>query len=113
MFGTGITKFLKEKFFTSPHELMVQKWYSDGGDFAMRFSYDLDENSVVFDLGGYKGQWASDLFSRYKCYIFVFEPVALFAEIISDRFKKNDQIQVFACGLSAKTRKEQINVDEV
>ena len=31
----------------------------------LRLDYNLNENSVVFDLGGYEVQWASDIFSKY------------------------------------------------
>ena len=81
--------YLKGRYFPSQHQLMVRKWYADGGDYALRFNYDLNEESVVFDLGGYEGQWASDLFGRYQCTIFVFEPVSSFANRISERFTRN------------------------
>jgi FkbM family methyltransferase len=89
---------------------IVKQFYADGGDYKFRFDYDLAPNSVVLDLGGYEGQWASDLYSRYRCKIHVFEPVAAFAERISQRFRKNIDIEVHACGLGARSRKEVIHV---
>jgi FkbM family methyltransferase len=89
---------------------MVRKWYAEGGDQAMRFEYDLDRSSLVFDLGGYEGQWASDLYSRYRCKVLVFEPVAGFAEQIAARFRRNDDIRVFPFGLGASSRTETIHL---
>lgn len=109
----GIKKVLnriKHKYFPSKHQLMVKQWYADGGDYELRFNYSLNDESVVLDLGGYRGQWASDLFSRYRSNIFVFEPVGTFAEQIRTRFCNNDQIRVFAFGLGGSSRTEAIHI---
>jgi len=80
------------------------KWHKDGGDFEMRFNYSLNENSIVFDLGGYKGNFASDLFSRMPCNIYIFEPVKQNYLIIKERFKLNNKIEAFPFGLSNITK---------
>lgn len=87
---------------------MAKEWFADGGDNRFRFDYDLDENSLVLDLGGYEGQWASDLYARQRCRIAIFEPVTRFAENIAARFRKNSDIAVYACGLGATSRSESI-----
>ncbi|MEJ2671399.1 MAG: FkbM family methyltransferase, partial [Deltaproteobacteria bacterium] len=90
---------------------MVKKWHADGGDEQFRFDYDLDQNSLVIDLGGYKGQWASDIFSRYRCNIIVFEPVKDFAQKIEKRFAKNEKIVIETYGLGGLTRKELMGIN--
>lgn len=87
-------------------------WKNNKGDQKYRLDYDLDEDSLVFDAGGYEGQWASDIFSKYCCKIFVFEPVKQFANNIQNRFSKNKKIIVFNFGLSNKTYKTKISVDK-
>ena len=78
-------------------------WDKAKGDETHRLKYDdLDENSIVFDLGGYKGDWASDIFSKYRCNIYIFEPSHKFYAKIIDRFKKNPKIKVFDYGLADK-----------
>lgn len=91
---------------------MIRKWYADGGNYKMRFDYDLNEESVALDVGGYQGQWASDLFSRYRCNIYVFEPVSDFAERIRTRFLHNDKIKVFSFGLGGSSRTETIYISK-
>lgn len=88
----------------------VIPWFRDNGDKTFRLDYDLDENSVVFDLGGYEGQWASDIFSKYCCRIYIFEPMPEFAQYIEKRFLKNPKISVHGFGLSGETCKENLNV---
>jgi FkbM family methyltransferase len=96
--------------FPSEHDKMVKKWWADGGDYQLRFAYNLSASSFVVDLGGYQGQWASDLFGRYKCRIAIFEPVEAFAKNIKERFKHNSSMEVFAFGLGSSTRLESIGV---
>ena len=37
-----------------PRNLAIERWTKCNGDEIYRLDYDLDENSLVFDLGGYK-----------------------------------------------------------
>ena len=53
------------------------KWYADNGDGTLRLSYDLNESSLVFDIGGSVGDWCTPIHNIYKCNIHVFEPTSL------------------------------------
>ncbi len=106
----GIKNAIRRRLYKTPQEKIFDKWWADGGDVKLRFDYDLGPDSVVLDCGGYEGQWASDIFGRYSCKIFVFEPVRKFAGDIDARFRKNDKIQVFKFGLGGSSRKETINL---
>lgn len=88
----------------------VAQFYADGGDTRFRFDYELAPDSLVLDLGGYEGQWASDLYARQRCRIDVFEPVARFAAAIGERFRRNPDIRVFAHALGGSTRRETLSV---
>lgn len=101
---------IRAELFPTEHTKMFRKWCADGGDDKFRFDYDLNENSFVIDLGGYCGQWASDIFSRYLCNVSVFEPVSEFAKKIETRFSRNSKIQVYQFGLGGSTREESISV---
>jgi len=68
----------------------------------MRYNYDLNKDSLVFDVGGYQGRFASNIVEKYGCKVYVFEPVY---HILSD-----DNIKVYHFGLSDSTRTEIINV---
>jgi len=93
-----------KELYQSPVERRAAKWFQDQGDKTLRLDYDLNEDSLVFDLGGYEGQWASDIFARYCCWIHVFEPVQEFASRIEQRFSKNKNIIVHRFGLASETR---------
>lgn len=85
-------------------------WSKNPDREKLRLVYDLNPDSIVFDLGGYEGQWASDIFSMYLCKVYVFEPIKKFADDIKKRFFKNSNIKVFNIGLGGATRDEKINL---
>jgi FkbM family methyltransferase len=97
--------------YVNPQEKRCIPWFQDNGDKTLRLNYSLNDKSIVLDLGGYEGQWASDIFSRYCCFIHVFEPVERFANQIEQRFSHNDKIQVHHFGLSKLNQKEQIFIN--
>jgi hypothetical protein len=43
-----------KQLYQSPQEKRVLPWIKDKGDKTFRLNYDLDENSLVFDLGGFQ-----------------------------------------------------------
>lgn len=95
-----------------PHTIEIDRWHKAAGDSTLRVDYPLNESSIVFDLGGYKGNWTHEISRRYGCHIFVFEPVAQFYRGIRIRFAGNDKIHVFAYGLSDKTESKVLYLHE-
>jgi FkbM family methyltransferase len=90
-------------FFPPVQQKRVRPWIIADGDSTFRLDYnELNENSVVIDLGGYKGQWAGEIFSKYMCTVYVFEPALSFYKFIMNRYKRNSKIRVFGFGLGAK-----------
>src|SRR5918911_5021014 len=84
------------------------QWCRDKGDKTLRLNYELTDSSLVFDLGGYEGQWASDIFSMHGCSVYIFEPVGDYANNIKRRFAKNNKIRVHDFGLSHQTQLVQL-----
>jgi FkbM family methyltransferase len=78
----------------------LERWFKDKGDENHRVNYDLNENSLVIDLGGYLGEWTETIHNKYSCNVYVFEPVFKFYNNIVEKFKKNSKIKVFNLGLS-------------
>ncbi|HWU61101.1 MAG TPA: FkbM family methyltransferase [Ensifer sp.] len=109
--ATSLSSLIQKKLFPTRHDRNVRSWYADGGDERFRFDYPLLQESVVIDLGGFNGQWTSDLYSRFRCKIHVFEPVKRFYDSISLRFKNNDDITVYGFGLGGSDRIDKIRLD--
>jgi FkbM family methyltransferase len=98
---------LKDKFL-----LAHKDWVKDNGDNTLRVDYCLNSDSLVFDIGGYKGDFANAIFDKYACNIYIFEPVKIYYEEIKNKFKDNNKIKVFNFGLSDNNSKMQISVLE-
>jgi len=103
---------LRESWFPSEFDRELQRWQFDGGNERFRYDYHLNNDSLVMDLGGYKGQWTSDIYGRYNCHVLVFEPVRLFAEKIERRFRENPKIEVFNFALGESRRQEIIALSD-
>jgi FkbM family methyltransferase len=80
----------------------LDRWFKDNGDKTHRINYDLNENSIVFDIGGYDGGWSSDILEKYNCNIYIFEPIKEYYDIIVERFYGNNKVRVFNFGISNK-----------
>lgn len=78
------------------------RWIDDKGDSELRLNYNLNEDSVVVDLGGFKGDWSALISEKYSCNIHIFEPVREFYSGIKERFNKNPKIHVYNFAASTK-----------
>lgn len=87
-------------------------WFAANGDQTLRLNYPLNKDSVVFDLGGYKGEFATDIYNKYQSTIYVFEPIQSFYNIIKDTFVANHKIKPFPYGLAGKDGSLQISMSD-
>jgi FkbM family methyltransferase len=81
----------------------VIKWYQSDGDRTLLVDYPLNQDSVVFDVGGYRGDWSQKIADLYDCHIYIFEPVPEFFLDSVLRFSGNPKVRVFPFGLSSET----------
>ncbi len=86
----------------------VRRWGGDRGDTTHRLNYNLSPEAVVFDLGGYKGDWAHQIFTKFNCNVYIFEPIPSLYEGIKNRFSTNPKITPYCIGLSNLTGEKPI-----
>lgn len=77
----------------------VKPWLAINGDQYLRLNYELNSRSVVFDIGGYKGEFATSIFCKYNSHVYVFEPVKDYFAVIEDKFSHNDKVIPYNFGL--------------
>ena len=92
-------------------ESALARWDADKGDRTLRLDYELEERAIVLDVGGYLGQWASDMYAMHRCRVHVFEPVEEFAQGMEKRFSKNADIIVHRFGLAGRSGRRLLGVD--
>jgi hypothetical protein len=69
--------------------IALAKWFKDEGDKNHRLNYPLTSESIVFDLGGYKGDFAAKIYDKFNCYVNIFEPVKEYYLYCENRFERN------------------------
>lgn len=88
----------------------VKAFMKAGGDAKFRYSYPLTNDSLVLDLGGYKGEFAEKIFNQYGCSIEVYEPVAAFYNQCVAKFRGNDRVAIKKFGVADKNTSVEIGL---
>jgi FkbM family methyltransferase len=78
----------------------IEDWVNNNGDYTHRLNYDLNENSIVFDLGGYEGWFTEQINNKYKSKIFCFEPIIDYFNLIKEKFIGYNNIIIFPLAVS-------------
>jgi FkbM family methyltransferase len=78
----------------------IRSWFAEGGDFTRRVEFaDINSQSVVFDLRGFKGDWSAEINSRYSPQLFIFEPILCYWRGICERFIGFDNVKCYNIAL--------------
>ncbi len=104
------SKIPENLFSESVQAVRVKPWFNENGDKTHRLNYELNTESVVFDLGGYEGEWASQIFCLYGATVYIFEPYEVYFEKLKNRFRYNEKVKIFQCGLSKNSDTAQLAI---
>ena len=97
-------------YLSSPKERAFRRFKKENGE-ALRFRYKIADEDIVFDLGGYRGDWTAAL-PNPNCTVHLFEPVEAFARECEERFAGRQNIHCHAFGLDAQTHDSAISLAE-
>ncbi len=78
-----------------------EKWDADNGEELLLRTHDLNENSIVFDVGGYTGEWARAIVDKYDPNLYAFELVQGHCNAMLKKFRHNEKVRVFHYGLAS------------
>lgn len=88
----------------------IVDWFVDKGDGLLRVDYPLDADSIVFDVGGYVGEWAEYIRQRFDPHIYIYEPNPECREFLRERFQNASKVLVYSYGLSDRNRTAMLNI---
>lgn len=103
LFKDKLMEFYETRINKDSFRIEMYRWMNDKGDSLLRLNYPLDSSSIVVDVGGFEGEFAEDLFNRFKCNIIIIEPIPDFYNSICVLFKDNSKIKVKPYALSDST----------
>ena len=81
----------------------LNKWFADKGDYTHNINYELNNNSVIIDLGGYHGLWVDEILKKNTPHIpniILVEPVPEFYNYLVTKYKNYEKIKVMNVGVS-------------
>ena len=82
-----------------------------GGE-ALRYRFELDRNSLVMDLGGYKGHFVLEILKQHECRMWVFEAMPEYSARLQRRLGRIPGLRIFPYGLAGMDQTVQLKVDE-
>jgi FkbM family methyltransferase len=85
----------------------IHDWNEAKGDSTLRLQYKLNPNSVVVDVGCFKGDWLKSISNLYSCKIFAYEPTTDGFESI--KYLQSEKITIKNCGLFNEYKKIKIS----
>lgn len=89
----------------------IGRWFwKNGNDKYLTKANSLDEGSVVFDVGGYVGVFSDSIIKAYNPYIYIFEPIKEYFDILNTKYSKNPKVTILNVGLSDRNEKSEIIV---
>jgi FkbM family methyltransferase len=106
-----IFRFFKLHLLNDEFTVAVTQWFKDEGDKNLRLTYPLTSKSIIFDVGGFEGDFAADIHNKYGCFVYVFEPINKYYLHCLNRFRGNNMIKCFNYGLSNENGSFLIGVD--
>lgn len=68
---------------------------------SIRKEYSLDENSVVVDLGAFRGDFSQQIFDIFKCNVIALEPISEYFSNCATRFAGNPKIRILNFGIGS------------
>lgn len=85
-------------------------WFWIDGNEKHLLKHELNNESLVFEVGGFTGVFTEDIIKRFDSHVYVFEPVKEYIEVLKQKFNPNPKVTVFEYGLGAKSEKIFINL---
>lgn len=73
------------------------------------WDYPLTEDSLVIDVGGYRGDWSWELRRRVQCGLIIFEPIKEFYQHCVERFRSQHDVMIINAGLSNKNERVELS----
>lgn len=88
----------------------VCRFFDKNGNEMLKECSLLNENSVIFELGGYKGDWAESMYQKYFCNCYVFEPVKEYYHAILQKLQDEKKVHIYNMGIGTASYETMISV---
>ena len=98
---------IKRKYFDKGYHFKL--FFKDNKNDAKILDYELNSESIFFELGGYKGDYSEKIISKFDCNLYIFEPDSKYYNILAERFMGNDKVKILNYAVSNKNKDLNLN----
>jgi len=78
-------------------------WRLKKGDRKFHKDYNLNKESILFDVGGFEGEFTDKILKEFDCKSYIFEPHPYYFKNLKEKYKNNKNVIVFQYGLGGVT----------
>ncbi|MCM0605500.1 MAG: FkbM family methyltransferase [Xanthomonadaceae bacterium] len=78
----------------------ANKWFLFKGDEKLLLNHRLSKDSLVMDIGGYKGVFIKQILNISPVNVHLFEPIPEYIGVLKDKFKDQSNVIIHQFGLS-------------
>lgn len=82
-----------------------------GGE-AKRYEFQLGRQSLLMDLGGYKGHFVLEVLKQHECRLWVFEAMPEYSNRLAKRLGRIPGVRIFPYGLAGTDQTAHLRIDE-
>ena len=93
LISNRIWKNFKRLILRDEFELAIKSYVYYHKDNQILYKHELNSDSIVVDLGGYLGEFTEEIYRRYGCSIYLFEPVKEYYDICVKKFAHSNKIK--------------------
>ena len=93
LISNRIWKNFKRLVLRDEFELAIKSYVHFHKDNQILYEHELNPDSIVVDLGGYLGEFTEEIYRRYSCKIYLFEPVKEYYDICIKKFAHLNKIK--------------------
>lgn len=90
----------------------LSKWRNDNGDVTHNLQYPFNADSVIMDLGGFKGKWAQQMIDLYNPNVYIIEPINQFYSHMVDKFTNNPKVKLMNVGVSCENKESTVYIND-
>lgn len=82
----------------------INEWFANRGDDTHILDHNLNENSIVMDLGGFVGIWGEKILKNFNSNLYIIEPLPQFFQVMKNKFNDNSKVKLLCVGVAEEDK---------
>jgi FkbM family methyltransferase len=99
-----------------PEALLALDFIRNDKKLDFRHRYTFRPGAIIFDCGGFKGDWTAKMLKIYQHLnpkFYIFEIAGPYIDILKNRFENNKNVEVFGFGLGSENQTIEFSISDI